>query len=208
MAIRTLLWDVGGVALTNGWDVEARQQMARQFQLDFDACEERHKVVCDAFERGQLSENDYWRQTVLAVAAPGKADLAGLRAFMRAQSQPNEETLALLRGLAKERQWQMGTLNNESLELNLYRIERFALNRIFSVFFSSCWLDARKPDALIYERALQLLQRRPEEVIFTDDRDGNLEYPRLAGWHTIHFENARQLRDELRKLGVSTALAA
>lgn len=208
MPVQVLLWDIGGVFLTNGWDTPARERLARRFQLDFAAFEARHQAVVDAFERGQMDEAEYWRQTVLAVAAPGTVEPAALRAFLRAQSRPCDETLALLRELAESGRWQLGMLNNESRELNQYRIDYFGLNRYFTVCFSSCWMDARKPDALIYERALNLLQRRPEEIVFTDDREQNLVYPRMMGWRTIHFQNAAQLREELRRCGVDPARAA
>src|SRR5579883_1141817 len=160
------------------------------------------------FRTRQNDEAEYWRQTALAVAAPGTVEPAALRAFLRAQSRPYDEALALLRELAESGRWQLGMLNNESRELNQYRIDYFGLNRYFTVCFSSCWMDARKPDALIYERALNLLQRRPEEIVFTDDREQNLVYPRMMGWHTIHFQNTPQLREELRRCGVDPARAA
>lgn len=208
MAIKTLLWDIGGVFLTNGWDTVARHRLAERFQLDFAAFEARHKVVVDAFERGHLSEDEYWRQTVCAEVSPHPVNVADLRAFMRAQSQPFEDSLAVLRDLSRRRQWQLVALNNEALELNLYRIEQFGLAQHFNVFLSSCFLDARKPDALIFERAMQILQRRPEECVFTDDREENLVYPRLQGWHTIPFQGPQALREELRRLGVDPARAA
>ena len=63
-------------------------------------------------------------------------------AFMRAESRPDPATIGLARRLAGGGRYRMMTLNNESLELNLYRIEQFGLRDIFEAFFSSCWLGS------------------------------------------------------------------
>ena len=96
----------------------------------------------------------------------------------------------------------MATLNNEILELNVYRIEKFGLRRYFPVFFSSCFLGLRKPDEAIYRMVLQITQRAPQECVFIDDREVNLECPRELGINTILFKDAAQLRTELITKGV------
>lgn len=207
--ITTLLWDIGGVFLSNGWDLRERRRVAERFGLNFPAFEAKHEAVVDAFERGRISEDDYWRQTALAslpaAAAGGGAppSLAELRAAMRAESQPLPASLALLAELAAAGRWRIAALNNESRELNLYRIETFGLARWMDVFLSSCFLGARKPGGEIFDRALEMLQKRPEECVFTDDRPENLDYPRRRGCHVIRFASAEQLRSDLARLGVA-----
>ena len=49
------------------------------------------------------------------------------------------------RALAATSRFHMMTLNNESDELNAYRIREFGLASIFEAFISSCYLSVRKP---------------------------------------------------------------
>jgi len=119
-----------------------------------------------------------------------------------AQSQPKPDSIEIARQLAAAHKYFMATINNEILELNLYRIEQFGLRRYFSVFFSSCFLGLRKPDEAIYRTALQVSQHRPAECIFIDDREVNLECPRELGLATILFRDAAQLRQDLQHHGV------
>ena len=98
----------------------------------------------------------------------------------------------------------IAALNNESLEINEYRIDTFHLRNYFDAFFSSCYLGVRKPDAGIYHRALSITHRKPAECIFIDDRGLNLECAKELGMHVIHFRNADQLRDALAERGVSS----
>ncbi|MFQ5695187.1 MAG: HAD-IA family hydrolase, partial [Terriglobia bacterium] len=98
--------------------------------------------------------------------------------------------------------YRLATLNNESLELNRYRIEQFRLRETFSDFFSSCFLGVRKPDHAIYQRALQITQRQPAHCLFIDDRALNLECAQRLGFHTIHHQTVAQLQKELKQEGV------
>jgi len=118
------------------------------------------------------------------------------------QSQGMPEPLAFIGELARTRRYAMAALNNESLEINEYRIKTFRLRDYFEVFFSSCYLGVRKPDRGIYNLALKITQRDPSECVLIDDRGLNLECAREMGMHTIQFQNVQQLRDDLAQLGV------
>jgi putative hydrolase of the HAD superfamily len=96
------------------------------------------------------------------------------------------------------------TLNNESAELNRYRLRHFGLTGIFDAFFSSCWLGALKPSPRIFELALNLSQADPVRSVFIDDREENVASARELGFHTIRFRDARQLESELYALGIGT----
>ena len=96
----------------------------------------------------------------------------------------------------------MATINNESKDLNLYRIETYGLREIFEFFVSSCYVGLRKPEKDIYRMALEISQRQPEECCFLDDRSLNLECALHLGMHTIQVQNAGQVREELGNLGV------
>jgi putative hydrolase of the HAD superfamily len=96
----------------------------------------------------------------------------------------------------------MATINNEIYELNVYRLAQFGLRSCFQVFFSSCFLGLRKPDEAIYRLAVQATQRQPEECIFIDDREVNLECPRELGLAAILFRDAKQLRHDLQQHGI------
>jgi putative hydrolase of the HAD superfamily len=77
------------------------------------------------------------------------------------------------------------------------------LKNYFSAFFSSCYLRVRKPDAGIYELAISITQRAPQECVFIDDRELNLECARELGMHTVQFHSPAHLREDLAKLGIS-----
>jgi putative hydrolase of the HAD superfamily len=97
----------------------------------------------------------------------------------------------------------MAALNNESREINEYRIRQFKLKDYFEVFFSSCYLGVRKPDIGIYRRVMDITQRKPSACVMVDDRELNLECARELGLQTIHVKNLDQLKQDLARLGVT-----
>lgn len=198
--ITTIFSDVGGVLLTNGWDRDSRHKLVEVFNLDLAEFGDRHELVSTAFETGKLDLDHYLDRTVFY--RPRTFTREQVKEFMFAQSQPYPESLALIGRLAQTKKYLMTTLNNESTELNKYRIEHFGLRNYFTAFFSSCYLGVKKPDEAIYVLALDLTQRPSEECVFIDDRALNLECAKRHGMHTIQFKNPTQLESDLRSLGV------
>ena len=70
------------------------------------------------------------------------------------------------------------------------------------MFFSSCYVRARKPEETIFRMALEVTQQIAGQCIFIDDRPLNLESPRRLGMNVIQHQNAEQLRAELQKFDV------
>lgn len=198
--ITTLFWDIGGVILTNGWDRESRKEATETFHLDWEEFEDRHDLSFPAFDSGQITLNEYLDRTLFYRSRPFTRE--EFTAFMFAQSKEYPETRAILDKVASSGKYFVGSINNEPLELNQYRIEAFHLRRDFCVFFSSCYVRSRKPEEAIFRVALEVSQRPPEECLFIDDRTLNLENPRRLGMNTIHHQGAEQLRSELGKYGV------
>jgi putative hydrolase of the HAD superfamily len=198
--ISAIFSDVGGVLATNGWDRPTRQKAADDFKIDWLEFEDRHELVVTAFELGQLSLDEYLTRTIFY--RPRDFTREQFRDYMLAQSRPFKESLALFTKLAGSRKYLLATLNNESLELDLHRIEIFGLRQIFSVFFSSCFLGLKKPDSAIYRMALSLTQRAAAECLFIDDRELNVECASKVGMQTLHCKEPLKLPDQLQRLGI------
>ena len=200
LRISAIFWDVGGVLLTNGWDRAQREKALEQFQLDREEFNDRHEMLVSSFERGKISLDEYLDRTIFYRSRPFTRD--EFRQFMFALSQPKSDELALAQELSRSGRYLMSTINNESREMNLYRIEKFGLREIFDIFISSCFVGLRKPERDIYRLALEITQKVPAQCCFIDDRDLNLESAEKLGMQTIRMRTAEQLRQELRKLGV------
>ena len=198
--INAIFWDVGGVLLTNAWDHTQRMAALEHFRLDEEEFHSRHEMVVSSFERGKISLDEYLYRTIFYRNRPFSRD--EFREYMFSLSQPMPEVLAFARALALSGRYFMATINNESRELNLHRIEKFGLREIFRLFVSSCFVGLRKPESGIYRLAIETTQMNPEECCFIDDRALNLECAAKLGMRTIQMQNLEQLREELARLGV------
>ncbi len=198
--IKALFWDVGGVLLSNAWDRTQRTLAFQKFHLDEVEFHDRHEMLVSSFERGKVTLDEYLDRTVFYRDRPFTRE--EFKSFMLSLSQPNPEALDFALALAKSRKYLMSTINNESKDLNLYRIEKFNLRDTFSLFVSSCYVGMRKPEIGIYQLALDITQQKPEESCFIDDRELNLESAAKLGMHPIKMENARQLQQALQNFGV------
>lgn len=199
-AIRALFWDVGGVLLTNAWDHQERTKALEHFGLDPVEFQARHEIEVSSFERGDLTLDEYLDRTVFYRDRPFTRQT--FRDFMFSLSHPFPENLAFARSLSATGRYFMSTINNESRELNDFRIETFGLHEIFRLFVSSCFVGVRKPDRDIYRLAIEITQIPPAECCFIDDRILNLEGAGQMGMHTIEMKSLEWLRAELAKMGV------
>ena len=196
-----ILFDVGGVLLTNGWDHRERVAVLDQFQLDHAAFEARHAAPYGAWERDAISLDAYLDATVFY--EPRNFSRPRFFQAMCAQSQPLADgALPILRELAAAGKCALGTLNNEAREPNEYRFTTFGLRTYVDFAFTSCYVGLRKPEPAIYQRVLDILGRSAERILFIDDRAENAEAASNAGMRVIRFQGAESLRQSLAQLDV------
>jgi putative hydrolase of the HAD superfamily len=200
VSISHLFFDIGGVLGTNAWSTPQRARAVESFRLEAAEFEQQHRDAIGTFEQGRMTLDEYLDTTVFYREREFSRE--EFVAFMRAESRPDPTTIGLARRLAGGGRYRMMTLNNESRELNLYRIEHFGLRDIFEAFFSSCWLGSTKPSHRIYQLALEISQAPPDRTVFIDDREPNLAPARALGMRTIHFTTGERLAGELAGLGV------
>jgi putative hydrolase of the HAD superfamily len=196
--IRHIFFDIGGVLGSNGWDREQRAAAVARFHLDAQDFQCRHEEVIGAWEEGRITISEYLDITIFS--EPRTFSREDFIKFMYSQSVVHEDVVDIARSLTANDSYTLMTLNNESDELNRYRIEKFGISEIFEAFLSSCWLGVRKPTQKFYERGLGIAQAVPESTLFIDDREQNLTPAHQLGMNVIHFQSASQLRSDLERV--------
>jgi putative hydrolase of the HAD superfamily len=199
--VSMLLWDVGGVLLSNAWDHVDRRAAAEHFGIEWADLEARHDRVAAEFETGRLSLRDYLAATVFYVPRDFTTDL--FQRFMFDRSTAFAPALSAAKAIHQTGTYLTVALNNESTELNLYRIRNFRLADAMDLFLSSCFTGRRKPDPEAYDFALEVTQRLPEEGLLVDDRPENIEAADRAGLRTLLVRDPMRLPEELKKAGIS-----
>lgn len=199
--IQAIFWDVGGVLLTNAWDRAQRTVALEHFHVEDAEFHDRHEMVVSSFERGKITLEEYLDRTIFYQSRPFTRE--AFKEFMFSLSQAIPGVPEFAQSLADSRKYFMGTINNESRELNLYRIEKYGLRKIFRLFVSSCFVGLRKPEPDIYRLALETTQMTPQKCCFIDDRALNLECAARLGMKTIEMQTLDQLKQDLAGMGVN-----
>ncbi len=196
-----ILFDVGGVLLTNGWDHCERAVVLDQFHLDKTEFERRHASSNDAWECDAISVREYLDQTVFYEPRSFSHE-EFLQAICEQSTELSDGGLGILRELAASGRAMLGCLNNEAREPNEYRFRKFGLREPFEVALSSCYIGLRKPKLEIYRRALDILGGPADRILFIDDRQENVAGAEAAGIKAIRFDGADKLRRDLEILEV------
>ena len=196
-----ILFDIGGVLLTNGWDHQERAAIVAQFYLDAQALEAHHAKAFEPWERGELTLDEYLDAVIFY--EPRSFTREEFFAAICAQSKKLPDgALCILEELAASDKYVVGSLNNEARETHEFRMTNFGLRKFLKFTLTSCYLGIRKPDPKIYQRALGILGATPERVVFIDDRLENVAAAAEAGMSAIRFTGAEALRRDLKSLQV------
>jgi putative hydrolase of the HAD superfamily len=192
--------DVGGVLLTNGWDHHARRRAVAKFKLDWAEMEERHRLVFEIHEEGKLTFEEYLSLVVFYEKRPFTR--AQFRRFMCEQSKPYLDMIALLVQL-RAQGLKIVVVSNESRELNAYRIRTFGLAKFVDSFISSCFVGLRKPDANIFQLALDIAQTPAHQVLYIENTPMFVQIAESIGIKSILHTDCESTRAQLASLGVT-----
>jgi putative hydrolase of the HAD superfamily len=193
-----LFLDIGGVLLTNGWDHEARERAASEFNLDLAEIEDRHHLTFDTYEEGKLTLEEYLNRAVFYEKRSFTRDQ--FRRFMFAQSKPYPEMIDLVARLKVRHGLKIVAVSNEARELNAHRIRKFKLGAVVDFFISSCFVHVRKPDADIFRLALDIAQVPALQVVYIENTPMFVEIAEGLGIRSILHMDYRSTCAQLASL--------
>ena len=198
---KTIFWDIGGVILSNGWDRNQRARGLARLGVDLEEYEARHEEANYTWERGLSTDVEYFNKTIFF--KPRSFTLEDVWSAVR-----DEQTLLypgsieILNKISATGKYRQATLNNESRELNAYRLDAFDLRRRLDFFICSAYVHEMKPAASIYQQAIDTSGNLPGETYFIDDKKENADAATALGMHGIHFQSPEQLQQQLAQLGI------
>lgn len=74
------------------------------------------------------------------------------------------------------------------------------VDELFETVIDSAFVGCRKPDPRIYQLTLERVQLEPEQCIFIDDMEINVDAANELGIHGVHFRDTAQARAEVHAL--------
>ncbi len=139
---------------------------------------------------GKLHADDFWekanKELNLNIDLPGS-----FQNLMVQEFQPNPSIKKILT-LAQQK-YRIGILTNMYPGMFQQITQRGIIPRAnYEVIVDSSKVGLAKPDPAIYEYAQQLIKVPPEEILFIDNSQRNLDGAKKVGWQTFWYNgNAR-----------------
>jgi epoxide hydrolase-like predicted phosphatase len=197
MTFRAVFFDLGGVILRTEFQ-SPRERLAEEVGLTY---EELVKIVFESRSSqeasiGKISEDEHWKFVARALHRPLKEREAIQKEFF-AGDIIDRELIAFIRSLRPR--YGTGLISNAWDGLRPY-MEREKFADAFDVLTISAEVKAMKPEATIFQYALEQLEVKPKEAVFVDDFAENITGCEAVGMRGIHFNSMEQTMKELKNI--------
>lgn len=206
MPIRAVLFDLHGVLTSSPWAALAEagtgsgadeETVLRVMLGDYrtDGDHPWHRL-----ERGEIGLTDYG-VAVLEIARESgvELDFGKLRGF-NSRITVNEQVVARVREL-RAAGYRTAVLTNNVKEMADSWRALIPVDELFDAVVDSSSVGVRKPNPAIFRHALDVLGGiAPDEAVFLDDAEGNVDGARVAGLHAVHVVDVDSALAELDAL--------
>lgn len=197
MTIRAVYFDLGGVIVRTG-DREPRTKLAKRLGMSY---EELAKAVFEnesslRASLGAVSPQEHWADVIQRLGLP-PSEADSVRQEFFAGDTLDLDLINFLRSLRPK--YRTGLLSNAWSDMREYLISQ-KIDDAFDQLIISAEVGIMKPDARIYQLALEKLGVTPDQAVFVDDSIVNIEGARAVGMYAIQFTRPDQTVEELKKL--------
>jgi HAD superfamily hydrolase (TIGR01509 family) len=197
MTIRAVYFDLGGVIVRTG-DREPRAKLAERLGMSY---EELAKAVFEnessrRASLGAVSPQEHWADVIQRLGLP-PSEADSVRQEFFAGDTLDLDLINFLRSLRPK--YRTGLLSNAWSDMREYLVSQ-KIDDAFDQLIISAEVGIMKPDARIYQLALEKLGVAPAEAVFVDDFAVNIEGARAVGMYAIQFTRPDQTVEELKKL--------
>jgi putative hydrolase of the HAD superfamily len=199
--IRAVVLDYGEV-LSLPPEPKTMGRMAAAFQMEPGLFFERYIPTRGPYDQGLLTAEEYWLGFARELGVGVDAErIEKLRAWdTQMWSRTNPVMTAWLEEL-QAAGLTTALLSNMQFDMAAHARKYFAWLTRFDHQILSCELRLIKPDAAIFRETIQRLGVRPQETLFVDDREANVEAARAAGMRAVRFQSTDRLRAALQEIG-------
>jgi putative hydrolase of the HAD superfamily len=203
--IQAVIFDVGGV-LNMPADLAARdpdlEKLATEQGL---GVEEMWRLLYHSDEwklarTGQITDQEFWNRSLPPLGITDPADQADFVLRLFAHEEVNPSMQALLTELYGRTR--LAIISNATDILETVLEVKLGISHYFEVVVNSARVGFAKPDPEIFHIALERLNLRPEQTVFTDDQQHNVDAAAQLGMHAVRFTGVADLRAYLADLGI------
>lgn len=197
MSIRAVLFDLGGVIVRTEYQAP-RQHLAERLGLEYD---DLVKIVFDSDSGykasiGAITPEAHWDSVIKRLKRPA-SEMEAIRHEFFAGDIIDRTLVDFLRSLRGK--YKTGLISNAWGDLREYLV-REKFDDAFEHMIISAEVGAVKPEAKIYQFALEQVGVKPKEMVFVDDFAVNIEGCEKVGIKGILFRDPDSTIKQLKAL--------
>ena len=197
MAIRAVFFDFGGVLMRTEFQAP-RQHLAERFRLDYDDID---KIVfgSESTRRasvGEITEEAHWLEVLKRLKRPASEMKSFSDEFFGGDVLDRKliEYIRSLRG-----KFHTGLISNAWSGLREFLAKEKIID-IFDTVIISAEVGVVKPEAKIFNIALEQAKVRARDAVFVDDMTANIEACEKAGMKGVLFRDPQETMDQLNQI--------
>jgi len=193
--IRNIIFDVGQVFLLYYY-VPVFDIIAEKYQKTMETVKKAYYSHILDYDRGNLTTDEF-----VANIAKDLSITMTAEEFWSVYFQHMRINRLLVDDVRKKlyKKFNLYLLSNINDRNESYFREKVGVDMFEKVFFSNHF-HTIKPEGRYFQIFLEQTGISPEQSVFTDDKEDNLETARRFGLKTILFQNNKQFFDELKKI--------
>ena len=195
--IKAVFFDLGGVIVRTEYQAP-RQHLAERLGMEY---EDIVKIVFESPSSvkasvGEISAKQHWANVTKRLRRP-PTETQAIRDEFFAGDIVDREIVEFLRSLRPR--YFVGLISNAWPDLREYIVSQ-KFDDAFDHMVISGEVGVIKPEARIYQLALEQAGVSPNEAVFVDDFRENVEGCQAVGMHGIHFRDPYKTMIELKIL--------
>jgi len=196
---KAIIFDFGGVVGTPENFEKLREKYSKLFGISPDELRPVFRKNWMLWKTNKINEKKFWDN--ISNELKFKYNLKQVKKVGRNMFKVDNNIVSLAKELKNK--YKIYILSNHSKEWFNHITTKYNLNELFEGIFTSYEAKSAKPEKEIYLKFLKKFNLKSEECIFIDNRQDNIKTSKELGFKGIFFENFKQLKKELIKLGVN-----
>lgn len=195
--IKAIFFDIGGVLVTVD-SSKSVEKLSQKLGVSVERISDgMTRELLNEYEKGHLTTNQFYEQLFINYGCDQTMDMETFKTYWLDVLFPCNESIEFLKRANDDLfVWLLSNTNEFHYELLMkdFPFMKWVNGGTFSFFVGSM-----KPEPLIYETAIKKSGYRPEEILFIDDLEENVQAAQALGINIIHFVDYSIFGQELTR---------
>lgn len=193
--IKAIFFDIGGV-LVKVDSSESIKKLSQKLGVSTEKISSgmTRELLCE-YEKGHLTTNQFYEQLFINYGSEHPLEIEKFKSYWLDTLFPHTESVDFLQRANKNFPvWLLSNTNEFHYDLLM---QDFPFMKWVDGGTYSFMVGSMKPDTLIYEVAIKKSGFRPEEILFIDDLEVNVQAAQDLGINIIHYVDFSSFSKEL-----------